>query len=59
MILKAIIIQIYIKIQLFYLGLRGKHLDDGIFARVESGPESPFITPICYLNRELTLKENM
>ena len=40
----------------FYLGA-AKMLVDGIFARIESGARSPFITPICYMMRPLTEAE--
>ena len=40
-----------------YLGTDSKMLVDGIFSRIERGPSSRFITPICFMRRELTIPE--
>ena len=39
------------------LGSNDKLLADGIFARVEGG-QGPFIVPVCYMGRDLTLEES-
>ena len=40
-----------------YLGPNDKVLADGIFARVQGG-NGPFIVPVCYMDRDLTLAES-
>ena len=43
--------------QTAFTRLGGKHLVDGIFARVISPDQSQFITPYCYMRRDLTVAE--
>ena len=58
MTLKLIILLICIWIKVtHHLGKGAKFLVDGVVARIESGPATPFITPFAYLGRGLTTME--